>query len=106
MATFLIHKSDDETQVIKLQRDHLTLGRRDDNDIVIDDVFVSRLHIEIEKKGNEYMIKDCKSRYGTFVNGDRVVEKHLTYGDEIQIGNTIITFVDYGWTTNGDHLCR
>ena len=94
MATFLIHKSDDETQVIKLQRDHLTLGRRDDNDIVIDDVFVSRLHIEIEKKGNEYMIKDCKSRYGTFVNGDRVVEKQLSYGDEIQIGNTIITFVD------------
>jgi adenylate cyclase len=94
MATFLIHKPDDETQVIKLHKDHMTLGRRDDNDIVIDDVFVSRLHIEVEKKGNEYMIKDRKSRYGTFVNGDRVVEKQLSYGDEIQIGNTIITFVD------------
>lgn len=94
MATFLIHKADDETQVIKLHKDYMTLGRRDDNDIVIDDVFVSRLHIEVEKKGNEYIIKDRKSRYGTFVNGDRVVEKQLSYGDEIQIGNTIITFVD------------
>lgn len=94
MATFLIHKPDDETQVIKLHKDHMTLGRRDDNDIVIDDVFVSRRHIEVEKKGNKYIIKDRKSRYGTFVNGDRVVEKQLSYGDEIQIGNTIITFVD------------
>lgn len=67
MATFLIHKPDDETQVIKLHKDHMTLGRRDDNDIVIDDVFVSRLHIEVEKKSNKYIIKDRKSRYGTFV---------------------------------------
>lgn len=94
MATFLIHKADDETQVVKLDKDHMTLGRRDDNDIVLDDVFVSRLHIEIEKKGNKYTIEDRKSRYGTFVNGDRVVEKQLIYGDEIQIGNTVITFVD------------
>jgi adenylate cyclase len=95
MATFLIHKPDDETQVVKLDKDHLTVGRRDDNDIVVDDVFVSRLHIEIEKSsGNRYTIKDTKSRYGTYVNGDRIVEKQLSYGDEIQIGNTLITFVD------------
>jgi len=94
MATFLIHKPDDETQVIKLEKDHITLGRRDDNDIVLDDVFVSRQHIEIEKKGKAYIIKDRKSRYGTFVNGESVIEIQLNYGDEIQVGNTLITFVD------------
>ncbi len=94
MATFLIHKPDDETQVVKLNKDHMTVGRRDDNDIIVDDVFVSRLHIEVVKKGNKYTVKDTKSRYGTYINGDRIAEKQLTYGDEIQIGNTLITFVD------------
>ncbi len=94
MATFLIHKPEDETQVIKLEKDHVTLGRRDDNDIVVDDVFVSRHHAEVEKKREKYTIKDCKSRYGTFVNGDRISEASLHYGDEIQVGNTLITFVD------------
>ncbi|HEX7319205.1 MAG TPA: adenylate/guanylate cyclase domain-containing protein [bacterium] len=94
MATFLIHKPDDETQVIKLDKDKITLGRKDDNDIVIDDVFVSRNHAEVEKKIARYLIRDRKSRYGTFVNGERVTELELSYGDEIQIGNTIITFVD------------
>lgn len=94
MATFLIHKPDDETQIIKLEKDHITLGRRDDNDIVLDDVFVSRQHIEIEKKDKAYIIKDRKSRYGTFVNGESVIEIQLNYGDEIQVGNTLITFVD------------
>lgn len=72
----------------------MTVGRRDDNDIIVDDVFVSRLHIEVVKKGNKYTVKDTKSRYGTYINGDRIAEKQLTYGDEIQIGNTLITFVD------------
>lgn len=94
MATFLIHKPDDETQIIKLEKDHITLGRREDNDIVLDDVFVSRQHIEIEKKDKAYIIKDRKSRYGTFVNGESVIEIQLNYGDEIQVGNTLITFVD------------
>jgi adenylate cyclase len=94
MATFLIHKQDDETQVVKLDKDRMTIGRRDDNDIIIDDVFVSRLHIEVIKKGTRYTVKDSKSRYGTYINGDRIAEKQLTYGDEIQIGNTLITFVD------------
>ncbi|MGB3341819.1 MAG: adenylate/guanylate cyclase domain-containing protein [bacterium] len=94
MATFLIHKPDDETQVVKLDKNHVTVGRRDDNDIVVDDVFVSRLHIEVVKKDNKYTVKDSKSRYGTYVNGDRIAEKQLAYGDEIQIGNTLITFVD------------
>lgn len=94
MATFLIHKSNEETQIIKLEKEFLTVGRRDDNDIILDDIFVSRRHAEVIKKGEQYIIKDHKSRYGTFVNGERVTEKKLNYGDEIQLGNIVITFVD------------
>ena len=94
MATFLIHRPDDETQVIKLKKEKVSIGRRDDNDVVIDDVFVSRKHAELAKKGEGYVIKDCQSRYGTFVNGSTIEEAEVNYGDEIQVGNTVITFVD------------
>jgi len=94
MATFLIHKLDDETQIIKLEKETVRLGRLQDNDIVLDDVFVSRQHAEVAKKGNRYIIKDCKSRYGTFINGAKITKTELNYGDEIQVGNTVITFVD------------
>lgn len=94
MATFLVHKLDGKTESIKLEKETVTLGRREDNDIVFDDVFVSRKHAHVEKKGNRYIITDCKSRYGTFVNGDKIIETELNYGDEIQLGNTVITFVD------------
>lgn len=94
MATFLIHKPDDETQIIKLEKETVTLGRKDNNDIIIDDVFVSRQHAEVQKKDKKYIIKDCKSRYGTFVNGEKICEIQLNYGDEVQVGNTLITFVD------------
>jgi len=94
MATFLVHRPEEESRVIRLDKSLITVGRRDDNDIVLADMFVSRVHAEIGKKGSRFVIKDRKSRYGTFVNGDRISEKELSYGDEIQIGNTLITFVD------------
>jgi adenylate cyclase len=94
MATFLVHKSDDDTQVVKLEKPHITLGRRGDNDIVLDDMFVSRKHAAVDKKGVFHYIRDQQSRYGTFVNGTRISETRLDYGDEIQLGNTLITFVD------------
>jgi adenylate cyclase len=94
MATFLVHKSNDDTQIVKLEKPRITLGRREDNDIVIDDIFVSRRHAEVEKKTVFYYIRDQQSRYGTFVNGTRITETRLDYGDEIQLGNTLVTFVD------------
>lgn len=94
MATFLIHKPNEESQIIRLDKDLIKLGRREDNDIVLADMFVSRAHAEVARRGAQFVVRDLKSRYGTFVNGDRVTEHSLRYGDEIQIGNILITFVD------------
>jgi len=94
MATFLVHRPEEESQIIHLDKDLIKLGRLEGNDIVIADMFVSRVHAEVGRKGVRFVIRDLKSRYGTFVNGDRVSEKELSYGDEIQVGNTLITFVD------------
>ncbi|MBC7258229.1 MAG: FHA domain-containing protein [Chloroflexi bacterium] len=62
------------------------IGRDPGNDIVIPDRRVSRYHAEIVREGSEFMLRDCGSKNGTFVNGERIVqERRLQDGDEIQV---------------------
>jgi len=62
------------------------IGRDPENDIVIPDRRVSRYHAEIVREGSEFVLRDCGSKNGTFVNGERVVqERRLQDGDEIQV---------------------
>jgi DNA-binding response OmpR family regulator len=72
---------------IPLSQDLLTIGRLHGSDVVIDDRLASRRHAEIERRHGQYVVNDCGSRNGTFVNGQRISEAHmLRDGDEIQIG--------------------
>lgn len=69
-----------------LDRPVFNIGRTEDNDIVIDNLAVSRLHAVLEKDKGEYYIRDCDSLNGTLVNGKRVGRARLENGDEIVIG--------------------
>lgn len=72
---------------IPLTQDVATIGRLDGSDVVVDDRLASRRHAEIERQHGQCILRDCDSRNGTFVNGERVSEPHiLRDGDEIQIG--------------------
>ncbi len=72
---------------IPLSQELLTIGRLQGSDVVIDDRLASRRHAEIERRRGQYVVNDCGSRNGTFVNGQRISEPHmLRDGDEIQIG--------------------
>ena len=51
-----------------LGADRLTVGRRPDCDIFLDDVTVSRDHAIIVRRGSEYYLDDCGSLNGTYVN--------------------------------------
>ncbi|MGB9578321.1 MAG: FHA domain-containing protein, partial [Halothiobacillaceae bacterium] len=64
----------------------VTIGRDPENDIVIPDRRVSRRHAEVVLAGADFVLRDCGSKNGTFVNGERVVqERRLQDGDEIQV---------------------
>lgn len=64
----------------------LTIGRDPENDVVIPDRRVSRHHAEVVQIGSDFVLRDCESKNGTFVNGERVVgERRLQDGDEIQV---------------------
>ena len=76
------------------------IGRWEDNDVVIDDRWVSRYHAQVRREGNEYVVQDLGSKNGTFVNGRRIAAPTvLADGDEIQVTPLVkLTFVDYGST--------
>lgn len=64
----------------------LSLGRSPDNDLVIDDPFVSRHHARIVLDGDGHLLCDRNSKRGSFVNREQVVEHRLRSGDVITLG--------------------
>lgn len=76
------------TSVHLAGRPALTFGRSPEADVCIPDTKVSRIHAEIKPWDGDYVIKDLKSRNGTFVNGIRVEVAMLKSGDVIRVGPT------------------
>ncbi len=64
----------------------ITVGREEDNMVVVKDRWVSRKHCLIERVDKNYAISDCKSKHGTFVNGTRIESCLLLSGDIIGLG--------------------
>jgi pSer/pThr/pTyr-binding forkhead associated (FHA) protein len=76
-----------------LEGDRLTVGRRPDSDVFLDDVTVSRDHAVIVRRGSDYFLDDCGSLNGTYVNRSRIDSHRLTDGDELQIGKYKLAFL-------------
>jgi hypothetical protein len=76
-----------------LDGDRLTVGRRPDSDIFLDDVTVSRDHAVLVRRGEHYYLDDCGSLNGTYVNRRRIESHRLTDGDELQVGKYKLAFL-------------
>jgi ABC-type multidrug transport system ATPase subunit/ABC-type multidrug transport system permease subunit len=74
------------TQVVALEKRHLTLGRDRSNDVVLDDPNVSRFHAEVARLDDRVAVRDLGSRNGTRVNGELVRTALLEPGSEVGIG--------------------
>jgi len=70
----------------------LSIGRQENNDIVIPDTSVSRHHAGIESEGDAFFLTDYQSRNGSFVNGQLVIFRKLAHGDVITIGKQTMSF--------------
>jgi len=69
-----------------LDKERITIGRRQDNDIVVDHLAVSGLHAQIETIGRDSFLEDLESTNGTIVNLKPVKKHILQPGDVIEIG--------------------
>ncbi len=79
-------------RIVALPNQMVTVGRAPDNDIVVGDPATSGRHGRIEVRGTAFWISDLGSTNGTLVNGEPVIEKQLTHGDLIAIGQNTIRF--------------
>jgi pSer/pThr/pTyr-binding forkhead associated (FHA) protein len=75
-----------------LAKDVTTAGRHPESDIFLDDITVSRRHVEIRMVESGFRLIDMGSLNGTYVNKLRVEEADLSSGDEIQIGKYRLIF--------------
>jgi len=76
-----------------LERDRMTIGRRPDSDVFLDDVTVSRDHALLVRRNGEFYLDDLGSLNGTYVNRRRIESHRLADGDELQVGKYKLTFL-------------
>ena len=71
---------------------HILIGRHPSCEIVLDDKAISLRHARISFKDRGWWITDLKSRNGTFINSEKIDDRHLlTSDDEIRIGHEILS---------------
>ncbi len=72
--------------------ERMSVGRRPDSEVFLDDITVSRDHALLIGRGDQWHIDDCGSLNGTYVNRERIESHRLEDGDELQIGKYKLTF--------------
>ncbi|MGB9624386.1 MAG: ATPase, T2SS/T4P/T4SS family [Phycisphaerae bacterium] len=82
------------TRTFRLPPHKISIGRRADNDVVIEDKQASRYHCTLEPTDGGYVLSDLGSRNGTRLNGVRVERAVVTAGDEIAIGQVVLRVLD------------
>ena len=75
-----------------LDADVVSAGRHPDSDIFLDDVTVSRRHVELSNTNGVYTARDVGSLNGTYLNRERIDLAELRDGDELQIGRFKLQF--------------
>src|SRR5213080_4156371 len=79
-------------RIVALPNQMVSLGRAPDNDVVVGDPASSGHHGRIEVRAGSFWISDLGSNNGTQVNGEPVIEKQLSDGDMIAIGQNTLRF--------------
>ncbi len=91
----LVVRSGDQTgESFALDIPIVSIGRHPENVIYLDDVTVSRRHAEVHHVGGAYVVRDLGSLNGTYVDQQRVEERQLMHGDELQIGKFRMVYFD------------
>jgi hypothetical protein len=80
------------TKIIPLNRSVVNIGRRLDNQVVIDDPRVSRAHAQLRIVKDRFVLFDLDSSGGTFINGKRASQSVLYPGDVISLAGVTLIF--------------
>jgi sigma-B regulation protein RsbU (phosphoserine phosphatase) len=101
MTELIVKYPDRTADHFPLGRLRITIGRSARNDLCIPDPFASRVHAEVRREGDGYLLQDLGSANGTLYNGSNVEGVvPLTAGGRIQIGETEIIFDDGSYNSS------
>ncbi len=93
MPSLTLKFKDRSLEDYRLQKGHsLTIGRRKDNDVVIENLAVSGHHAKIDTVADGFVLVDLQSKNGSFVNEQLVNSHWLKNGDVINIGKHSLVF--------------
>ncbi|MEU1215260.1 FHA domain-containing protein [Streptomyces sp. NPDC005790] len=92
-ALLVVRRGPNSGSRFLLDGDLTTAGRHPESDIFLDDVTVSRRHVEFRRSPEgSFTVGDVGSLNGTYVNRERIDSVALTNGDEVQIGKYRLVF--------------
>jgi len=86
MAKLILSFNGDVVKEYELDKEILTIGRKPENDIHIDNLAVSGQHAKILTILNDSFIEDLGSTNGTFIAGNKITKHALQNGETITIG--------------------
>jgi sigma-B regulation protein RsbU (phosphoserine phosphatase) len=93
MPELIVNYPDRAPENLQLGRLRITIGRSARNDVCVPDPFASRVHAEVRREGDQYLLQDLGSANGTYYNGLKIDHAvALSHGGRVQIGETEIVF--------------
>ena len=90
----VVYEADGRQQTFTVLKDVLSIGRANDNDIVLNDFSVSRRHAYLKKEDGAWVIHDNQSTNGVRVNDQLVPTATVKDGDAAVIGTFVLRFRD------------
>jgi pSer/pThr/pTyr-binding forkhead associated (FHA) protein len=94
MAKLVLSFSGETVREYELDQEIMTIGRKTDNDIHIDNLAVSGNHAKILTILNDSFIEDLNSTNGTFINGQKINKHALQNGEIILIGKHELKYIN------------
>lgn len=93
MAKLILMFKDQVVNEFPFFRESITIGRKPENTIQIDNLAVSGDHAKIDKTGSNFILTDLQSTNGTFVNDKKISSHILKDRDKILIGKHVLLFM-------------
>ncbi len=88
----VLYETDGRPQVFNLAKPEASIGRSNENDIVLNDFSVSRRHAVLRREGEAWIIYDNQSTNGVKVNDRPVPRAPVVDGDQASIGTFVLRF--------------